>query len=116
MTAFDGDLICVQSGWKDWRTAEVRVRDLTGVHWLQPIGAPHALLHGYITCTSVVSGEIPHRCDGASAPHRLLVCALKRRTPPAAYAALARQADAAHHAMLVLPHAPAASTRHTERR
>jgi hypothetical protein len=108
MAAIHDDLVRVQSDWKDWRTVEVRLRDVTGLHWSQPAGAPHALLHGYISCTSIVSGEIPHRCDESARPHRLLVCALKRRTPAAVYAILALQADAARNAMMVLP--PSAGT------
>src|SRR5688500_6763578 len=116
MTAIHGDLVRVQSGWKDWRSVEVPLRDVTDLHWLQPPGAPHALLHGYVPCTSIVSGEIPHRCDAQSAPHRLLVCALKRRTPAALYAAMARQADAARSAMLVLPAVTAIPRHERERR
>jgi hypothetical protein len=108
MTTIHDDLVRVQTDWKDWRTVEVRLRDVTGLHWSQPAGAPHALLHGYILCTSIVSGELPHRCDESSAPHRLLVCALKRRTPLAIYAVLALQADAARSAMVPPPPAPTA--------
>jgi hypothetical protein len=111
MTAVHDDLVRVQSDWKDWRTAEVRLRDVTGLHWSQPAGAPHALLHGYITCMSIISGDIPHRCDESATPHRLLVCVLKRRTPPPVYAVLALQADAARSAMLVPP-PPAGAPRH----
>jgi hypothetical protein len=103
MTAIHDDLVRVQSDWKDWRTVEVRLRDVTDLHWSQPAGAPHALLHGYISCASIVSGELSHRCDQSSAPHRLLVCALKRRTPTAIYAIMALQADAARNAKMVLP-------------
>jgi hypothetical protein len=103
MTAIHDDLVRVQTDWKDWRTVEVRLRDVTGLHWAQPAGAPHALLHGFIPCTSIVSGELPHRCDERTAPHRLLVCALKRRIPPALYAVLALQADAARARMVVPP-------------
>lgn len=103
MTAIHDDLVRVQSDWKDWRTVEVRLRDMTGLHWSQPAGAPHALLHGYIPCTGIVSGELPHSCSESAPPHRLLVCALKRRTPPAIYAVMALQADAARHAMTVPP-------------
>jgi hypothetical protein len=116
MTAIHDDLVRVQSDWKDWRTVEVRLRDVTGLHWLQPSGAPHALLHGYISCASIVSGEVPHRCSESSAPHRLLVCALKRRTPPAVYAIMALQADAARNAAMVLPPSAATSRQLWERR
>jgi hypothetical protein len=93
MQAHDGMLIRVQSEWNGWRTAEVRLQDLQIVHWFQPSQAPHSLLHGYISCTNLVSGDIPHDCDRASAPHRLLVCILKRHAIPSVYAELARRAD-----------------------
>jgi hypothetical protein len=94
MQAHDGMLIRVLSEWNGWRTAEVRFRDLQIVHWFQPSQAPHRLLHGYISCTTLVTGDIPHNCDrGSSVPHRLLVCILKRHAIPSAYAELARRAD-----------------------
>ena len=89
----DAMLIRVQSRWDDWRTAEVRFDDLHDVHWLQPTRAPHALVHGYVSCSNIVTGELPHRCDHPSAPHRLLVCILKKHTMPSVYAELARHAD-----------------------
>jgi hypothetical protein len=93
MPEHDEMLIPVQSAWDDWRNAEVRFNDLRDVHWLQPTGAPHALVHGYISCSNIVTGDIPHDCDRRSAPHRLLVCILKRHTIPTVYEELARRAD-----------------------
>jgi hypothetical protein len=93
MQAHDDVVIRVQSEWNGWRTAEVRLRDLQNVHWLQPNLAPQPLLHGYISCTNVMIGEVPHDCDRTSAPHRLLVCVLKSHTIPTVYADLARRAD-----------------------
>lgn len=90
--ATDATLIRVHAQWDDWRNADVRVSDLRDVHWLQPARAPHALVHGYISCSSIVAGEIPHECDRRSAPHQLLVCVLKRHTIPHIYAELARRA------------------------
>jgi hypothetical protein len=90
----DDMLIPVQREWKAWRTAEVRLRDLEHLHWLQPNGAPVPLVHGYVCCTSFVSRDIPHNCGGEGLPHRLLVCVLKRHIPPFAHAELARRAAA----------------------
>ena len=92
MDGHDGMLIRVQSEWNGWRNGEVRLRDLQSVHWFQPSQAPHPLVHGYISCTNLVTGDIPHHCDPASLPHRLLVCVLKRHAIPSAYAELARRA------------------------
>jgi hypothetical protein len=93
MPAHDDMLIRVQSEWKGWRIAEVRLGDLQAVHWCQPSQAPHPLVHGYILCTDIVTGDIPHDCDRTAAPHRLRVCVLKRHSLPAAFAELVRRAD-----------------------
>jgi hypothetical protein len=89
----DAMLIRVHSQWYGWRSAEVRCGDLRDVHWLQPTRAPHALLHGYISCSNIMTGDIPHECDRLSSPHRLLVCVLKRHTIPVVYVELARRAN-----------------------
>jgi hypothetical protein len=93
MSVHDERLIRVQSEWDGWRNAEVCLGDLLDVHWFQPTRAPQALVHGYIFCSNIATGNIPHDCDRRSAPHRLLVCILKRHTIPAVYAELARRAD-----------------------
>lgn len=86
-------LIRVHREWHGWRSAEVRFSDLRDIHWSQPVGAPHSLIHAYVSCTDLVTGDIPHDCDGRSTPHRMLVCVLKRHAIPSAYAALVRDAD-----------------------
>jgi hypothetical protein len=88
-----GLLIRVHREWHGWRSAEVRFGDLRDVHWFQQPGAPHSLIHAYVSCTALVTGDIPHDCDAKSAPHRLLVCVLKRHALPSAYTALVRCAD-----------------------
>ena len=88
-----GLLIRVHREWHGWRSAEVRFGDLRDVHWFQQRGAPHSLIHAYVSCTALVTGDIPHDCDAKSAPHRLLVCVLKRHALPSAYNALVRCAD-----------------------
>jgi hypothetical protein len=93
MRASDDFLIRVQADWNGWRNAEVRINDLSDVHWLQPHGAPHPLVHGYIACSTIATGDIPHGCDRRTAPHRLLVCILKRHTIATVYAELTRRAD-----------------------
>jgi hypothetical protein len=87
-------LVRVHSEWNGWKTAEVRMSDLADLHWFQPNGAPHALLHGFILCTQMVSGAVTHDCHRPSAPHRLLICVLKRHAIPTIYAELARRAHA----------------------
>jgi hypothetical protein len=93
MGPYDDMLIRVQSDWNGWRSATLRLRDLEDVHWFQPARAPRALLHGYVSCVRLAADRSLHDCDRASAPHRLLVCVLKRPTMPAAYSVLTRRAD-----------------------
>ena len=49
-------LIRVHDAWQGWRSAEVRFGDLRDIHWSQPKGAPHSLIHAYVPCTAIVSG------------------------------------------------------------
>jgi hypothetical protein len=86
-------LICVQGAWNGWKTAEVRLADLEAVHWLQPERAPRQMVHGYISCMNLLSGDIPHECQGTPGPHRLLVCVIKHHNTATAYAEVARRAD-----------------------
>jgi len=88
------NLIRVHCTWSGWQNAEVRLRDIRDVHWFRPDRAPHAFLHGFVSCRDIVNGQIPHHCDGASAPHTLRVCLLKRHVIASAYAELVRCADA----------------------
>lgn len=93
MPTMDEMLVCVQREWDGWQTAEVRLANLHNIHWFQPHRAPRALLHGYISCASITTGEIPHNCERTEGPHRLLVCVLKRHSAPSVYAEIARRAD-----------------------
>ena len=88
-----GTLIRVYDQWNGWHSAEIRIDDFTGVHWFQPPGAPHRMLHGFIQCTNLVTGTIPHDCDGSSS-HRLMVCVLKKQTASTAFEELVHRADA----------------------
>jgi hypothetical protein len=68
--------------------------DLQEVHWSQPTGAPRRLVHGYVSCTSIMAGDLPHNCDRTVPPHRLLVCVIKSHTCESVYAELERRANA----------------------
>jgi hypothetical protein len=92
MRANEEMLIRVYGSWNGWQNAEVRLEDIRRVHWFQPDHAPHHLLYGFVSCTDLVNGHIPHECDNSSAPHDLLVCILKRHVVPSVYAELARRA------------------------
>ena len=88
-------MIRVHRAWNGWRSAEVRLSDLHDVHWRQPPGAPHPLIHAYVSCDQIVGGAIPHECSYPSpVPHEMLVCVLKHHTLCAPYADLVRSANA----------------------
>ena len=89
----DQDLrISVTASWKDWRCANVRAGDLQNVHWYQPAGAPHPLLHAYLVCDGTAGDDTLHMCD-AAAPHQLRVCVLKSHNIPSVYAKLLLEAS-----------------------
>lgn len=94
MKTQDEVLVRVHREWDSWRSAEVRLSDIQDVHWLQPGHAPHPIVHGFVSCTSIVGGELPHDCEHSSAPHTVRVCVLKRHAIPAVYAELVRRAEA----------------------
>jgi hypothetical protein len=93
MGPYDDISICLHADWNHCQVASTRFAALHDVHWHQPPGAPHAMVHGYVACADIVAGDIPHDCDPMTAPHRLRVCVLKRHTIPKVYAELARLAD-----------------------
>jgi hypothetical protein len=93
MKTHDDVLVRVHREWDGWRSAEVRLSDLRDVHWLQPGHAPHPIVHGFVPCTSIVGGELPHVCEQGSAPHMLRVCVLKRHAIPVVYVELVRRAE-----------------------
>src|SRR5689334_7458473 len=93
MKRYDDISIGLHASWNHGQAASARFADLRDVHWHQPPGAPHALVHGYVSCADNVSGNIPHACDPITAPHNLHVCVLKRHTIPEVWAALARLAE-----------------------
>jgi hypothetical protein len=94
MARYDAMLIRVHSDWNNWHCAEIRLSDLHEIHWHRPTRAPHAILHGYSSCSRILNGDVFHWCDEASAPHRLHVCVLKTHTLSPVYSELIRRADA----------------------
>jgi hypothetical protein len=87
-------LIRVHGAWDGWRHAEVRLRDLQIIHWLQPERAPQRLLHGYVLCSGITAGDIPHDC-GALKPRTHCSSASSSDNTPSVYVELARRADTA---------------------
>src|SRR5262245_13108017 len=93
MQATDEMLVCVQREWNGWQTAEVPLKDLQNIHWFQPAHAPRPIVHGYVSCSSITAGALPHNCNNTQGPHRLLVCVLKCHTMPSVNAEFARRAN-----------------------
>jgi hypothetical protein len=95
MADFHDAVIRVQREWNAWRTAEVSIDDLEDIHWRQPAGAPHPLLHAYVPRARIAERDIPHDFPGTPEPHRMRVCVLKRHLVPSVYAEIERRASAA---------------------
>jgi hypothetical protein len=89
-------LVVVQPEWNGWRTAVARMVDLEDIHWFQPKGAIRPLIHAYVRCTTLLSGDIPHECSSTGIPHRLHVCILKRHTSTWVFEMLSRLASETH--------------------
>jgi hypothetical protein len=88
-------VIRVHREWAGWQSAEIRLRDLEDVHWYQPAGAPHALIHGFVSSAMLTSGDLSGPTNPPSTAVRTLVCVLKRHCTPTTFAELARRADRA---------------------
>jgi hypothetical protein len=90
----DETLVRVRAAWNSWHTAEVRVGDLSDVHWTQPAGAPRPIIHASISCTGTLADELPHRCSELDDGHRISVCLLKHDCVTPVYLDLALRAEA----------------------
>ena len=86
-------LVVVQRDWKGWKKAMAPLQSLQNVHWHQPHGAPRPIIHAYVSCADLASGDVPHECSAVGAPHRLLVCVLKCHTAPSVFDELVRRAE-----------------------
>ncbi len=94
-------LVVVQRDWNGWRKAMTPMTALEDVHWHQPAGAPRPLIHAYVSCRDLVSGDVPHDCCGDHAfAHRLLVCVLRQHTAPSVFERLVARANAATSASI----------------
>jgi hypothetical protein len=96
-------LVRVFGSWSDCHGAEVPLKYLLDIHWRHPEGAPHPLVHAYVSCEHIVNGTIPHQCDGGSRPHRIGVCVLRRHNLPSVHESLTIAANSGG-----LPSAPLA--------
>jgi ribosomal protein L31E len=76
-------VVWVRRQWNDWRHAQYRLSDISGLHWDDMSGgvqarAPRMFLHGYVLCDGMVSGELAHSCRHGPPPHKVKVCIVKK--------------------------------------
>jgi hypothetical protein len=87
-------LVVVQREWNGWKKAMAPLAALESVHWHRPQGAPRPMIHAYVNCDAIVSGDVPHECVERTS-HRLLVCVIKCHTAPSVFDQLVARANAA---------------------
>lgn len=78
----DNPLITVRRQWNDWKLAEYRLSELSGLHWDTISGgvnakSPRDFLHAYVLCDRMESGELSHSCRHGKGPHLIKVCVTK---------------------------------------
>lgn len=93
----DEDVVRVRRQWSDDRVGSVPRAGLANVHWDTVSGgvrahSPWPFLHGYISCDSLVDGEVSHSGVHGPCPHRIKVCVVKKDNPGPVYAELEAQA------------------------
>ncbi len=82
--------VSVRRQWNDWRDAEYRLSDISGLHWSRISGgvnapAPQPFIHGYVLCDQMLGGELAHSCRHGSGPHEIKVCIVKKMNKPAVF-------------------------------
>ena len=75
-------LVTVRRRYDDWRMADYRLSEISGLHWHEISGgvnvrAPLSLIHGYVRCDRMEFGELSHSCRRGARPHRIKVCITK---------------------------------------
>lgn len=92
-----GPIVRVRRQWNDWREAEYRFEDVSGLHWDVESGginqmAPQPFIHGYVMCDGMLSGELAHSCAHGRGPHRIKVCVVKKANTPEVFNRLLEEA------------------------
>lgn len=78
------ETVWVRRHWCDQLRAEYRLADLTGLHWSDNSDgytrrSPNPMVHGYVMCHKMVSGDILHSCLHETwPPHRIKVCVVAK--------------------------------------
>ncbi len=86
------EYVWVRRQWNDYRDAKVCLSDIEGIQWGTVtvsggvyIRAPQPFLHGYISCDTILEGELGHSCLHGEGPHRIKVCIVKKRNNPSVF-------------------------------
>jgi hypothetical protein len=73
-------LVRVRRDWDDTRREAVfRLDQLRDFHWTDTAGgtgrkAPTQLLHAYVWCSDMISGDLAHSCEHGPGPHNIKIC------------------------------------------
>jgi hypothetical protein len=73
-------LVRVRRDWNDARReALFRLDQLRDFHWTDTAGgtgrkAPVQLLHAYVWCSDMISGDLAHSCEHGPGPHNIKIC------------------------------------------
>lgn len=84
----DSDVVVVRRQWNDHREAVYPFKALAAPHWTQFSGgvrapAPQPFIHGYVTCTEALAGEVAHSGLHGECPHHIKVCVVAKANTPA---------------------------------
>lgn len=79
----DEPTLWVRRQWNASLAAEIRLADLSGLHWSDFSGgvgkrANRPYLHGYMSCDAIISGDLDHSCMHGPPPHRIKVCVVAK--------------------------------------
>jgi len=80
----------IRRQWNDWRTAEVELCSLSGLHWDRYSGGvnaptPRLFIHGYVMCDEY-EGDLVHSCAHGKGPHKIKVCIVQKDNDPNVFA------------------------------
>jgi len=92
------ETVVVRRQWNHWMHGEVRLNDISHPHWDDYSGgfqarAPRPFIHAYISCDTLVSGEVGHSCSHGEGPHRIKVCIVKKDNSTTTFGKIKISAD-----------------------
>lgn len=59
-------------------------------HWSEVSGgvharSPYAMIHGYMSCDALISGDLAHSCRHGRGPHSIKICVVRKDNDPAVF-------------------------------